>query len=48
MLRANDLYWTASSTFNVGACGVESAASDMGLNAADVTAAFYAVGVSCQ
>ena len=48
MLRANDLYWTANSTFNAGACGVESAASDMGLNAADVTAAFAQVGVNCQ
>ncbi|MCJ8271271.1 MAG: M4 family metallopeptidase [Psychrosphaera sp.] len=47
MLRANDLYWTATSTFNAGACGVESAANDMGLNAADVTAAFAEVGVSC-
>ncbi len=48
MLRANDLYWTANATYNSGACGVESAASDMGLNASDVTAAFAAVGVSCQ
>ena len=48
MLRANDLYWTANSTYNAGACGVESAASDLGLSASDVTAAFAAVGVSCQ
>jgi len=48
MLRANDLYWTASSTFNAGACGVESAATDLGLSASDVTSAFSAVGVSCQ
>jgi len=45
--RANALYWTASSTFNSGACGVETAATDLGLNKADVTAAFTAVGVSC-
>ncbi len=45
--RANDLYWTASSTFNTGACGVETAATDLGFTKADVTAAFTAVGVSC-
>ena len=45
--RANALYWTASSTFNTGACGVETAATDLGYNVADVTAAFTAVGVSC-
>ncbi|GLX77107.1 hemagglutinin [Thalassotalea insulae] len=48
MLRANDLYWTANATFNSGACGVEAAASDLGFDASDVTAAFAAVGVSCQ
>jgi hypothetical protein len=46
--RANALYWTASSTFNSGACGVETAATDLGLNKADVTAAFSVVGVSCS
>lgn len=45
--RANDLYWTPSSTFNNGACGVETAATDLGYVKADVTAAFAAVGVSC-
>jgi vibriolysin len=48
MLRANDLYWTSGSTFDAGACGVESAATDLGESAADVTAAFATVGVSCQ
>lgn len=48
MYRANDLYWTSGSTFNAGACGVESAAADLGYNVSDVTAAFAAVGVSCQ
>jgi pseudolysin/vibriolysin len=47
MAHANDIYWTASSTFNQGACGVEKAATDLSLNKADVTAAFTAVGVSC-
>lgn len=45
--RANALYWTASSSFNQGACGVQTAAQDLGLNVADVTAAFSVVGVSC-
>jgi len=48
MLRANDLYWTAGSTFNAGACGVQSSAGDLGLNVSEVTTAFAAVGVSCQ
>ena len=45
--RANSLYWTPSSTFVSGACGVETAATDLGFTKADVTAAFAAVGVSC-
>src|SRR5690606_36698 len=44
---ANRDYWTASSTFNQGACGVETAAQDLGYTKADVTAAFSAVGVAC-
>jgi Zn-dependent metalloprotease len=44
---ANKSYWTATSTFNSGACGVESAATDLGYNANDVIAAFTGVGVSC-
>ena len=46
MADANRLYWTASSTFNQGACGVEKAAINRGYPVADVTAAFTAVGVS--
>ncbi|WP_414648847.1 pre-peptidase C-terminal domain-containing protein [Dokdonella sp.] len=46
--RANAVYWTPSSTFNSGACGVESAATDLGLSSAAVTAAFNSVGVSCS
>ena len=45
--RANRDYWTASSTFNQGACGVQTAATDLGFAVADVTAAFTSVGVSC-
>lgn len=45
--RANRDYWTASSSFNQGACGVETAAQDLGYAKADVTSAFSAVGVTC-
>jgi hypothetical protein len=45
--RANALYWTADNTFNEAECGVETAATDLGYNTADVTAAFAAVGVTC-
>ncbi|MEO7063540.1 MAG: M4 family metallopeptidase [Dokdonella sp.] len=45
--RANALYWTPSSTFNSGACAVETAATDLGLSKANVTSAFSAVGVAC-
>jgi PKD repeat protein len=48
MARANAEYWGPSETFNSGACGVETAAADLGYNVADVTAAFNAVGVSCS
>ena len=44
---ANKVYWTANSTFNDGACGVESAATDLGFNKDSVTAAFKEVGVVC-
>lgn len=47
MADANRLYWTASSTFNQGACGVQSAATNRGYSAADVASAFAAVGVTC-
>jgi len=45
--RANDMYWTPSTDFNQGACGVQTSATDMGFVLADVVAAFSAVGVSC-
>ena len=44
---ANKTYWTATSTFNAGACGVESAAVDYGYSVANVISAFNAVGVTC-
>ena len=47
MALANQIYWTANSTFDEGACGVEAAAIDKGNNVADVTAAFASVGVTC-
>ena len=46
--RANALYWTPSSTFNSGACGVQTAATDLGFAASAVTAAFTSVGVACS
>ena len=45
--RANEQYWSSSENYNTGACDVEQAASDLGYNVADVTAAFTTVGVSC-
>ncbi|TDQ49650.1 M4 family metallopeptidase [Permianibacter aggregans] len=46
-VRANRNYWTANVTFNQGACGVESATTDLGYSLADVRDAFSQVGVSC-
>lgn len=43
---ANQLYWTANSLFWQGACGVKSAATDLGLSAADVVTAFAVVGIT--
>lgn len=45
---ANQLYWTANSTFDAGACGVVKAATDMGYNATDVADAFNQVGVNAS
>ncbi|QLE84100.1 PKD domain-containing protein [Shewanella sp. Scap07] len=45
MVLANQLYWTADSEFWDGACGVTTAASDLGYTVTDVEAAFLAVGV---
>ncbi|UGB38838.1 M4 family metallopeptidase [Frateuria soli] len=44
---ANKSYWTATSDFNNGACGVESAATALGFSSSDVVAAFTQVGVTC-
>jgi vibriolysin len=46
--RANMLYWKANETFDGGACGVGSAAADLGLKSSDVVAAFNVVGVACK
>lgn len=43
---ANQLYWTASATFNTGADGVCRAAKDKSYSLTDVKAAFDAVGVT--
>ncbi|MCX7513906.1 M4 family metallopeptidase [Frateuria sp. STR12] len=44
---ANKSYWNASTDFDDGACGVESAADDLGYNKSNVVAAFTGVGVTC-
>ncbi len=46
MTLANQTYWTSNSTFDAGAAGVCSAASDLGYTTADVAAAFSTVGVN--
>jgi hypothetical protein len=45
--KANQDYWTPSTDFYDGACGVESAAGDLGYTVADVTAAFESVDSEC-
>ncbi|NQZ11643.1 MAG: peptidase M4 family protein, partial [Algicola sp.] len=44
---ANRIYWNANTDFDGGACGVESAANDLGYNVSDIQNAFVQVGVSC-
>ncbi len=46
--RANRDYWTASTNFNQGACAVQRAASDMGMNVQNVVNAFSQVGVTAS
>lgn len=43
---ANQIYWTQSTNYNQGGCGVAKAAVDLGYNAQDVIAAFNVVGVN--
>jgi Zn-dependent metalloprotease len=45
---ANKSYWTATTNYNTGACGVESAATDLGYSSGDVATAFTQVGVTCS
>ena len=47
MADANQLYWSSTSTFDQGACGVEKAATHRGYSDADVSDAFDQVGVHC-
>ncbi len=44
---ANRGYWTPKTTYDSGACGVESAAHDLNYKVEDVTDAFAQVGVKC-
>lgn len=46
--RANDLYWTPSTDFDQGVCGVQIAAYDFGYSPAAVASAFKAVGAKCS
>jgi len=48
MATANRNYWTPSSTFESGACGVIKAASDLDYPIEDVVIAFDEVGVRCD
>lgn len=48
MATANRNYWTPSSTFESGACGVMTAALDLGYPVEDVVIAFDEVGVRCD
>ncbi|SBS29528.1 Neutral protease precursor [Marinomonas spartinae] len=45
---ANQLYWTANSTFDQGACGVAKAAKDLDYSVADVESAFKTVSVNAS
>src|SRR5688572_9616419 len=45
---ANRDYWTSSTNFNQGACGVQRAAGDLGFSVADVAASFSTVGVTAS
>lgn len=47
-LRANQLYWNATTNYNQGACGVELAAADLGYQVTDITNAMATVGVVCN
>ncbi|MEM9101374.1 MAG: M4 family metallopeptidase, partial [Pseudomonadota bacterium] len=44
-VRANQRYWTSSSTYDQGACGVLDSASDLGYDTVVVANAFETVGV---
>lgn len=46
MVRANQYYWTSTSTFQEGACGVVVAAHDLNYAVPDVQAAFKQVGIN--
>ncbi|WP_461422263.1 M4 family metallopeptidase [Ketobacter sp.] len=46
--HANQFYWTPTTTFQEGACGVMDAATDMGLPLSAIAVAFGKVGVVCS
>ena len=45
---ANRFYWTETSTFDQGACGVIKSAQNRSLPTTDVVNAFKTVGVTCK
>lgn len=45
---ANQLHWTQNTNFDLGACGVATAAQDLGYSAVDVRDAFNTVGVDAS
>lgn len=47
-VKANQNYWTPTTTFASGAVGARDAAKDLGYNTADVVAAFSVVGIKVQ
>lgn len=47
-VKANQLYWNATSGFDDAACGVVQATDDLGYDSSDVTTAFTKVGVDAS
>lgn len=46
--RANRCFWDAGTTFHCAACGLQSAAGDLGFDVLAVDLALAAVGVECM
>ena len=48
MIKANMDYWTPTSTFNEGGCGIINAANDIGYSVDDVMQVLSSVGINYQ